>query len=72
MPAKGMGLTELEQKDRMAIRPGMEVSDLPTPALLMDSDGMDRNLLRMATFFRESGPKLRPHFKAHQVLSVAK
>jgi len=72
MPTKGIGLTELEQKDRMAIRLGMEVSDLPTPALLMDSEGMERNLLRMATFFRQSGPKLRPHFKAHQVLSLAK
>ena len=72
MPTKGIGPTEVDPKDRIAIRPGMEVSGLPTPALLMDLDGMERNLLRMATFFRDSGPKLRPHFKAHQVLSLAK
>lgn len=59
-------------KERIAIRPGMEVTDLPTPVLLMDLDGMERNLLRMATFFRASRLGLRPHFKAHQVFSLAK
>ena len=72
MPTKGIGPTEVDQKGRVAIRPGTELRELPTPALLMDLDGMERNLLRMANFFRNSGPKLRPHFKAHQVLSLAK
>jgi D-serine deaminase-like pyridoxal phosphate-dependent protein len=62
----------VDPNDRTTIRPGTEVSDLPTPALLMDLEGMERNLLHMASFFRNGGPKLRPHFKAHQVLSLAK
>jgi D-serine deaminase-like pyridoxal phosphate-dependent protein len=33
---------------------------------------MESNLRRMAAFFNGSGPKLRPHFKAHQILSLAK
>ena len=33
---------------------------------------MERNLLRMANFFGTAARKLRPHFKAHQVLSLAK
>jgi len=72
MPTKGIGRPEVRLKERIAIRPGMEATDLPTPALLMDLDGMESNLLRMATFFRGSGPKLRPHFKAHQVFALAK
>lgn len=56
----------------IAIRLGMKVTDLPTPALLMDLDAMESNLLRMATFFRGSSAKLRPHFKAHQVFSLGK
>jgi D-threonine aldolase len=72
MPTKGMGHPEVRHKERMAIRSGMEVTDLPTPVLLMDLDGMERNLLQMAGFFRASGPKLRPHFKAHQVFALAK
>ena len=56
----------------IAIRLGMKVTDLPTPSLLMDLDAMESNLLRMAAFFRGSGAKLRPHFKAHQVVSLGK
>jgi len=72
MPTKGIGPPEVDPEDRIAISPGTEVKELPTPALLMDLDGMERNLRRMANFFRDSGAKLRPHFKAHQVLSLAK
>ncbi|HTV55325.1 MAG TPA: alanine racemase [Terriglobia bacterium] len=51
--------------------PGIKVKDLRTPALLMDLDGMENNLSRMAAFFRDKEAKLRPHFKAHQVHSLA-
>jgi D-serine deaminase-like pyridoxal phosphate-dependent protein len=47
------------------------VNVLETPALLVDLDGMEQNMLRMSTFFRERPVKLRPHFKAHQVLALA-
>lgn len=38
----------------------------------MDLDAMESNLRRMAAFFNGCGPKLRPHFKAHQVFTLAK
>jgi D-serine deaminase-like pyridoxal phosphate-dependent protein len=50
---------------------GTRVKDLPTPALLLDLDIMERNLARMSDFFRDKPVKLRPHFKAHQVISLA-
>lgn len=48
-----------------------KVADLDTPALLVDLDRLESNLRRMAGYFAESQAKLRPHFKAHQVLSLA-
>jgi D-serine deaminase-like pyridoxal phosphate-dependent protein len=38
----------------------------------MDLDAMESNLRRMADFFSGCGPKLRPHFKAHQIFTLAK
>ena len=47
----------------------MLVHDLPTPALLVDADGLDRNLAAMAT--AHPGPALRPHVKAHKCTALA-
>lgn len=44
---------------------------LNTPALLVDLDCMEANLHRMASFFRDRPAGLRPHFKTHQVISLA-
>lgn len=44
---------------------------LSTPALLVDLDGMESNLRWMAAFFQNTPAKLRPHFKPHQVISLA-
>jgi D-serine deaminase-like pyridoxal phosphate-dependent protein len=63
--------TEARVRPKKTIARGTRIKDLPTPSLLMDLDGMEANLRRMAGFFNGSGPKLRPHFKAHQVLSLA-
>lgn len=63
---------ERRLKEAITIRPGFAVADLPTPALLMDLDAMQGNLLRMSSFFNGSRPRLRPHFKAHQVFALAK
>jgi D-serine deaminase-like pyridoxal phosphate-dependent protein len=48
------------------------VSDIPTPALILDAAVMQANIERMAQFFRESDCKLRPHFKAHKTLEIAR
>ena len=49
----------------------ISVVDLDTPALLVDLDRMESNLRRMAGYFVRGRAKLRPHFKANQVLSLA-
>ena len=58
-------------KNQPPIMPGVKVKDLPTPALLLDMDSMERNLSRMAEFFRNKPAKLRPHFKSQQVVNLA-
>src|ERR1700761_6284088 len=57
---------------RIAVRRGMKVEDLPTPALLADMNKVERNLQQMASFLEGGRVSLRPHFKAHQVISLAK
>src|SRR5437868_5287772 len=49
----------------------MRLADVPTPALCVDVDAMDRNIERMAAFFRGRGCRLRPHFKAHKTPAIA-
>lgn len=51
---------------------GIETKDIPTPGLLLDLEIVERNLARMSDFFRDKPAKLRPHFKAQQVLSLAR
>jgi len=57
--------------DRASRVEGMKAHELRTPALLLDLEGMESNLYRMARFFRGRPTKLRPHFKAHQTLFLA-
>ncbi len=47
------------------------LTSLPTPALLLDLDIMERNLSVMSDFFRAERVGLRPHFKNHRVLALA-
>lgn len=47
----------------------MHVHDLPTPALVVDLDALDRNLARMAAV--HPGRRLRPHVKAHKCTALA-
>jgi len=48
------------------------VGDLPTPALLLDLDVLERNLDRMAERTRALGVALRPHAKTHKCLEVGR
>jgi D-serine deaminase-like pyridoxal phosphate-dependent protein len=50
----------------------MTLSDIPTPALIVDTAAMDRNIRRMAEFFAGRRCKLRPHFKAHKTPEIAR
>jgi D-serine deaminase-like pyridoxal phosphate-dependent protein len=61
--------------DRVAspdARIGRALSELDTPTLLLDRGASDRNLAKMAAFFRDRPVKLRPHFKNHKCVTLAK
>lgn len=47
------------------------IHDLPTPALLLDLDVLERNLRRMADRAERLGVRLRPHVKTHKCPEVA-
>jgi D-serine deaminase-like pyridoxal phosphate-dependent protein len=48
------------------------VSEIPTPALLVDVAAMERNIRHMAEFFAQGPCRLRPHFKAHKTPEIAR
>lgn len=45
----------------------MHITDLDTPALLIDLDIMERNLARAAEYARANDLRLRPHTKTHKI-----
>lgn len=51
---------------------GTPIQDLDTPSLLLDKQAMENNLRRMADFFRNRHAKLRPHFKNHKCVEIAR
>ena len=48
------------------------LSDLETPALLIDLDIMEGNLRKVADYGREHGLRVRPHTKTHKIPSLAR
>lgn len=48
----------------------MRLDEIPTPALVVDSGALDRNLAAMAEVW--PGRRLRPHVKAHKTSGLAK
>ena len=50
----------------------MRISDLDTPAVLIDTNVMERNLKRLAGYCAEHGLSLRPHTKTHKIPELAK
>lgn len=51
---------------------GSALDDVPTPAVLVDLDVLERNLERMAEAARRHGARLRPHAKTHKVIEIAR
>lgn len=47
-----------------------EIGQIPTPALLLDLDRLERNLAAMAGRARALGVALRPHIKSHKCLEI--
>lgn len=52
--------------------PGTPISDVDTPALLIDLDVMERNLARVADYARTHRLRLRPHTKTHKIPALAR
>ena len=50
----------------------MHISDLETPAVIVDLDVMERNLSRVADYCRKHQLLLRPHTKSHKIPELAK
>ena len=50
----------------------MLISDLDTPALIVDLDVMEGNLSRMAEYCRRHNLRLRPHTKTHKIPELAR
>jgi len=49
----------------------MRVSEIDTPALVVDLDIMEKNLERVACYAREHQLRLRPHTKTHKSIGIA-
>src|SRR5437870_4501071 len=50
----------------------MHVSEIDTPALIVDLDIMERNLRRVAEYTREHALRLRPHTKTHKSTRIGR
>jgi D-serine deaminase-like pyridoxal phosphate-dependent protein len=50
----------------------MLISELDTPALVVDIDVMEGNLFRMAEYCRRHNLRLRPHTKTHKIPELAR
>jgi len=54
-----------------SIAVGMSKWDLETPAMVLDLDAMEANILHLAQFMRQNGKNWRPHAKAHKTPAIA-
>ena len=50
----------------------MTLSELDTPALLVDVDGLEANMQQVASTCRRYGVNWRPHIKAHKSVDIAR
>ena len=50
---------------------GKRIAELPTPALLIDADVVERNIQHAARIAKEANKKLRPHIKTHKIPAIA-
>lgn len=51
---------------------GAHLADVDTPALVIDLEAFERNLVRMAEWSRQTGCAVRPHAKAHKTPLIAR
>src|SRR5262252_2440041 len=61
-----------ERADCINVRSVTRVEDLPTPAVLVDLDVLERNVARMQGLAHAAGVALRPHGKTHKSPEVGR
>ncbi len=49
---------------------GLSLDELPTPAILVDLEVLERNVRRMAARAQAAGVRLRPHAKTHKSVAI--
>lgn len=52
--------------------PGMDAADIQTPALILDLDALERNIVKMGKYAAAHGMRHRVHGKMHKSVDVAK
>jgi 3-hydroxy-D-aspartate aldolase len=52
--------------------PGMNESDIQTPALILDLDALERNIVKMGDYAKAHGMRHRVHGKMHKSVDVAR
>lgn len=63
---------ELEVGFDIPALPGMDAADIQTPALVLDLDALERNIVKMGDYARAHGMRHRVHGKMHKSVDVAK
>ncbi len=53
-------------------QPGMRLDDVPTPALVVDLDRLERNIADWQAMADRNGVRLRPHVKTHKSPAIAR
>ena len=53
-------------------RAGMPIEEVDTPALLVDLDALEGNIVRMAEAVKGNAVRLRPHAKSHKCAQIAR
>jgi D-serine deaminase-like pyridoxal phosphate-dependent protein len=72
-PAAGARRNEMSLGfDPIPLEKPVALEDLPTPALVVDQDALERNLARMAGHVKAKRVGLRPHTKTHKCPVLAK
>ncbi len=54
------------------LAPGTAREELDTPCYLVDLDTMERNIEKMAAYFKDRPAQLRPHMKHHKTPEIAR
>lgn len=71
-PVRGYSVDEVESKlKKEKSISGVTLDDLPTPSLIIDLDGLEGNIAKMANHAQAAPINLRPHGKTHKCPEIA-